>query len=326
MKRNFLFSIVVVSIILFFYSCGKTDDLVKVVPKDAVAVAIYDGSKCSKWIPFDKEYLPDEFAEKWSAIKISYPNINNIFEKCFDDPNASGINFSAKNYAFLSLNEKQNDVQNIGFCFSIDRKVLEKNINLAFEDFKMDPVVFLQKSGNYTYTQPDNKIIIAWNDKVLMILAGNKVNLSSVENLLNQKTSESILSNENFKNFYENCKTANLWVASNIINVLEPKYVQKIYDLTGFDLNNNYGHIILDVNKKEIGITTKFQFNKSIQNPDLEKIKNNNQKIKDDILSPFEQIIEKWVKNYLGVENSSNYSDEDIEKMLQEMEDDDNWE
>ena len=315
MKKTFLFICVAILLI----SCGKKDNIVTKIPSDAVVVLCLDGKKIPTNFELNKEDFPKEAQKYFKDIAKSYPNINSIINKFLKNQKELGIEINKKAYLFVTLNEDKTEIQTVGIFLSINKEKLDKNIELAFADFKMNPSSFLKKTGDdIIYTQPESDIIIGWNNSILIALYEDNINISKLKAFFDADSGNSILENKDFKEFYKSCKTINLWISSDFIPIFDDNNMYyKIKDLTGFDLKNNYGHIIFDASLQEISLVAKIRLNKSFQQPDIERIKQNSEQIKKDFLNP---IIKKLgMPDYGSNDKKYNYSDEEIERMLKEM-------
>lgn len=327
MKNYYSIIILFAIITMTMSSCSKKNNATY-IPSDAFAVAIYDGSNVKN--AYDTDLMKEQLAPYMKDLEGFSPNSAELLTKFMSDYNALGILFKEKSFIFTTMKDHE---WTVGAIIPIDKKKLEKNIDLVAEDFGVATSLFIQEKNGIKYFEISNEAVIGWNNDVFMFIYDKNANFALLEKHLNLKKDESILNNKDFKEFYGNCKYLNLWISSDIINQDEEvkDFAKKLNDLSGIDIANNYGHIHLDVKKDEISLLTKLKFNKSIQNIDQAKIMKNSAKISELLSSEISKIRKLFSGNdsYYDYDDYYNYgddsdelqiSDEELEEMLNELE------
>lgn len=213
----------------------------------------------------------------------------------------------------------------VGLYIPINRKKLEANINNIFADFQMEVSTFIKNKNEIFYMQPESEMIIGWNDNVAVILyANNEININSLENLMNLKSSESIMSNSDFKEFHKNCKDLNLWISSDFVPIFENEFSEKVMNLIGIDVANNYGQMIVELQRDRFIVTSTFKVNKTIQKIDQNKLYENRKEIEKEFGNPIKELIESFLGTSspfnFGNDNYDDFTDEEYQQLLEELE------
>lgn len=279
-----------VLVAFLFASCSKNNS--SHIPKDAFAVAVVDGKGLSKIS--NNDFLKDnEDQELIKEFKEEYSKIVELIESLQKNPDELGLLLTKRSYAFASFEEEN---LFLGIIIPINKKQLEKNLEMIGEELGFPISVFLETKNDIKYSSFETDKIIGWNSDVLMFLAieGGEVDFDLLEKYLNLKEKESILANKDYKKFHKNCKDINLWISSDFVKNFEKlkKDVDKFETLTGIDLTNNYGHMHLEFKKGEINFNSSLKYNKSLQNVDLKKIEEN------------ADAIEEFIDGYMGSLNN----------------------
>jgi len=154
-----------VGIVLLFSSCSKNS--ATHIPKDAFAVMVIDGSEFTKFSDpeFIKEY--PEYKDAMKEIEKESKKAAELIEKVLEDPDATGILFTKKSYAFAVMDKK--DVI-FGVILPINKKKMEENLDMIADEFKLPVSTFIKEKNDIKYMEPESGIIFGWNKDVLMLV------------------------------------------------------------------------------------------------------------------------------------------------------------
>ena len=317
---------------IFFASCSS--DNTSHIPKDAFAVLVIDGGEITKFS--DPEFVQEnpEFKDAMKEVEKESEKAAELINDIMKDPDASGVLFTEKMYAFATIENEEDFV--VGLIIPIKRKKLEENLDMIADEFNVPVSMVMETEDDIQYFSPEDGMILGWNDDVFMFVFqdNGEEMFELLEKYMNLEKKESIMTDKDFKKFYKNCTAINLWVSSNIIDNIDIPMdeIEEFEKLTGIDLANNYGHMHLDIQKDEIIYTSKLRFNESIQELDKKKIMDNAEKIIELFENPINQGMNLFGKkdNKWDDDDYSEFydwdeemTDEEWEEYMQEYEDSD---
>ncbi len=307
---------------IFFASCSKNNS--SHIPKDAFAVAVFDGKSWKETKNLNTLYNNEDFKETLKQVKEQSEKLAELIEKLQKNPDELGIFLTKKSYAFAAI-EKDEIVY--GAILSIDKKKLEENLDLIGKELGMPISLFLETKNDIKFVEPSQGMILGWNKDVFMFIGGEEenVNFELLEKYLNLKENESILANADYKKFYKNCKDINLWISSDITKKFEADFseMKEFENLTGIEIAGNYGHAHIEFAKEYVTFTSSLRFNKSIQNLDSEKLIKNADAITNFFAEIGEKIYALFDSNYnndQSYDGEYDISDEEWERILSELE------
>jgi len=253
MKR---FSIVFLwAALMALSSCSKkAPDFVHSIPDDAIAVLslhpmqIHTKSQINSFESI-KEKLKDEI---WGQI--------------LDNPLSTGLMMNEYAYVFVKMEEK---APVIGVVSGMkDKKKFETTLSKIKEDITEEFV----SNEVYTWIQPDNKGIIAWNNKQMIVLASpdndefeTSYFTETLDKMFSPVKEESITSLVDFKDFLGKMQDLNLWVSSNeMFDIVEMFIGDKIPDFP-VALYHNYAQIYVDFADGEMNINGETHFSEEVK-------------------------------------------------------------
>ena len=253
MKRLFIVFVWVAALALS--SCSKkSPEFVNSIPDDAIAVLslhpmqIHTKSKINSFASI-KEKVKDEL---WGQI--------------LDNPLSTGLMVNEYAYVFVKMEET---APIIGVVAGMkDLKKFETTLSKIKEDISEE----FQTNEVYTWIQQDNKSMIAWNNKQMIVLASpdhdefeTSYFTGTLDKMFSPVKEESITSLVDFKDFLGKMKDLNIWVSSNeMFDILE-KMVDN--DMPDFPvaLYHNYAQIYIDFINGEMNINGETHFSEEVE-------------------------------------------------------------
>jgi hypothetical protein len=150
-----------------------------------------------------------------------------------------------------------------------DVEKFESTLSKIKEDIASE---FESKEG-YTYIQPDQEGIIAWNEEQMIVLAspdgrefGTQFFTGTLDRMFNPVKEESITSMVNFKEFLGNMKDLNLWISSDdmreIIEEFSPEDMQIELPV---ELYNNYAQVFVDFANGAVNVNGETFFSEEVE-------------------------------------------------------------
>lgn len=271
-KNNFTIVGILIVSVLMMWSCNKSSDKVSHIPGEAFAVVMIDGSYIEKVANPDLIEDNEQLKEGMEELEEISDKIADLVNDIIKDPGKSGMDLEGESYAFAYIQDE--DII-VGGILGINRKTLEKNIELIEDeiDFELE----MEEKDGVSYTMPEDDVIIGWTKNMMLILTIVEGNDTDIEDeffrLINLKKSESIIKDKDFNKFQSNCEDINIWISSNVINdIPDGEGVDYIGKALGIDLEDNYGHLHFGFDKEEWTMTLKLRFNESVQDADINKI------------------------------------------------------
>ena len=256
MKRLPLWIIVASGIILS--SCAKKmPDFVNSIPDDVVGVATLHPMKLhTKGNVNSLESMKNKVKDE-------------IWGQIIEDPLSTGLAMNEYFYMFVRMEVGTPVIGMVGGMKDAVKFV--STLSRIEEDFSAQ----IMEAEGYSYMQPDEAGIIAWNDEQLIVLGapdgdelGAEYWRSTLDVMFNPIKEESVTSLVDFRDFTGKMKDLNLWMASNeLMEVLE-----EISDNTEADipqlpvtLMNNYARVFVDFADGEMHITGETHFSEEVE-------------------------------------------------------------
>jgi len=273
MKRKItLIALLSAALLIGVTSCSKKTANLNFVPKNAFVVMTVDGKSWKDMVKPEKMLENDQYKEGMKEIEQTSKKLAEFIEKVAKDPNELGIEADGMMYGFVSM-EDENLL--LGFIAGVDKKKFEENLKMISEelDFELET----KEKDGITYFMPEDELILGWDKNKVMLLGlvdGHDFDIEKeLFALMNQKKSESILDDKDFNAFLKDSKDFNIWISSNIVNVVDDnEEIAELEKMLGIDFNDNYGHIFFEYTKGESTMTAKLRFNESIQKADWNKV------------------------------------------------------
>ena len=236
-------------------SCSKkAPDFVHSIPDDAIAVVtlhpmrIHTKSKINTFASI-KERVKDE-----------------IWEQILENPLSTGLMMNEYAYVFVKMEEK---APIIGVVTGMkDQKKFESILSKINEGITEEIVT----DEVYSWIQPENEGIIAWNSKQMIVLASPDSDefetsffTETLDEMFSPVKEESITSLVDFKDFLGKMKDLNLWVSSNeMFDILE-KFIGD--DMPDFPiaLYHNYAQVFIDFADGVMNINGETHFSEEVE-------------------------------------------------------------
>ena len=241
--------------LLALASCSKkAPDFVNSIPDDAIAVVtlhpmhIHSKSQINTFESI-KEKVKDE-----------------IWEQILENPLSTGLMMNEYAYVFVKMEEK---APIIGVITGMkDQKKFETTLSKIKEGIDEE----IETNEVYSWIQPDNKGIIAWNSKQMIVLASPDSDefetayfTESLDKMFSPVKEESITSLVDFKDFLGKMKDLNLWVSSNEMFAIVEKLMDN--DMPDFPiaLYHNYAQVFVDFADGEMNISGETHFSEEVE-------------------------------------------------------------
>ncbi|MEA3462854.1 MAG: DUF4836 family protein, partial [Bacteroidota bacterium] len=191
--------------VLALSSCSKkVPDFVNSIPDDAIAVVsinpiqVHTKSQINTFESI-KEKVKDE-----------------IWKQILDNPLSTGLMMNEYAYVFVTMEEQAPVIGVV--CGMKDVKKFEATLSKIKEDISEE----FESNEVYTWIQPDDEGIIAWNSKQMIVLGspdGDEFETSyftgTLDLMFNPVKEEALTSLVDFKDFLGKMKDLNLWLSSN---------------------------------------------------------------------------------------------------------------
>lgn len=235
-------------------SCSKkAPEFAHSIPDDAIAVVsihpmqIHTKSQVNSFASI-KEKVKDEV---WSQI--------------LDNPLSTGLMMNEYAFLFVKMEE---EAPLIGLVSGMkDQKKFETTLASIKEGISEEFI----SNEVYTWIQPDNQGIIAWNNKQMVILGS--LNHDEFEQAYFTKTldkmfspvkEESVTSLVDFKDFVGKMQDLNLWISSNeMFDIVEKIAGENIPDFP-VALYHNYAQVFVDFADGEMNINGETHFSEEV--------------------------------------------------------------
>ena len=267
MKKNLLYKIttLVVLSLTLITSCTKSPDNIKVIPKEAHLVTVYNlPSLIQKGNLMNLANLETITKARNKKQNLKVEEIK-LIDRIFEKPLSIGLNYEKDWFSFI-IKESAHDGY---FCFSAS-VINEGSITNFIEETlnTTDAVYKIEDNGNYKYTLTDKSTALAWDKKKLLIVSGNNrgedENLKlKLDELFNLESGDQLIVNESFKKFYESKKDISLWINSNLFeDEREFKEFEERFDV---DAADNYLSFFLDFKEGQINLDAQFDGNEKVQ-------------------------------------------------------------
>jgi len=254
MKKLLIITVITAGILLT--SCSKkTPAFVNSIPDDAVAVLTMHP------MHLHTKGKLDSFESLKKKLQ------NEVWKQVLENPLSTGLMMDEYVYVFGKM-EDEGVV--IGVVSGMkDGKKFESTLSRIKEDIASE----FQSREGYTYIQPDDEGIIAWNDEQMIVLAspdgkefGTSYYTGSLDRMFNPVKEEAITSLVNFKEFLGNMKDLNIWISSNdmrqIIEELAPEDMQIELPV---ELTNNYAQVFVDFANGEVNVNGETFFSEEVE-------------------------------------------------------------
>lgn len=253
MKR--LSIVIVWAALLLLSSCSKkSPDFIHSIPDDAIAVVslhpmqLHTKSNITSFTSI-KEKVKDEL---WLQI--------------LENPLSSGLMMDEYAYIFFKMEEK---APVIGVVSGIKDKKKFENTLYKIQDGLGES---FQNNEVYTWIQPDNQGIIAWNEEQMIVLASPDNDefetswfTSELDLMFTPVREESITSLVDFKDFLGKMKDLNIWVSSDeMFDVVEKLVGDDMPDIP-VALYNNYAQVYFDFANGGLNVSSETHFSEEVE-------------------------------------------------------------
>ena len=241
--------------LLALSSCSKkVPDFVHSIPDDAIAVLtlhpmqIHTKSQINSFASI-KERVKDE-----------------IWEQILENPLSTGLMINEYAYVFVKM-EEQSPI--IGVVSGMkDLKKFENTLSKIKEGISEE----FETNEVYTWVQPDNKGIIAWSNKQMIVLASPDSDefetsffTETLDKMFSPVREESITSLVDFKDFLGKMGDLNLWVSSNeMFDIIEKMIGSDMPDFP-VALYHNYAQVFIDFTNGEMNINGETHFSEEVE-------------------------------------------------------------
>lgn len=247
--------IIVLTAGLILASCSKkSPDFVNSIPDDAIAVVslhpmhLHTKSQINTFEGI-KEKVKDEI---WGQI--------------IENPLSTGLMMDEYFYVFVKM-EDEGPVIGVISGMKDDDK-FESTLAKIKEGITGE---FTEMDG-YTYIQPDEKGMIAWNDKQMIVLMSPDSGqfetgyyTGELTKMFNPVKEESITSLVDFKDFLGKMEDLNVWVATDgMRDIIEKMGKDKIPELP-VNLYNNYAQVYMDFANGAVKIKGETHFSEEVE-------------------------------------------------------------
>jgi hypothetical protein len=272
MKRQLTIILTLLIAAAMLWSCSKTSDKVKHIPKETFAVLMVDGSQHDFSKNTDMLKENEDYEEMMEEVKEVSEKLYELLQDMMKDPTKSGLMVNKDMYVFGYANDK--DIL-VAATIGIKQKILEENMDLLSKELEFE--LEMEEKDGIKYTMPDNDMIFGYSKDLLILVAmaeGYNTDLEKeLFRLFDLKKDESISGNKDFQEFSKNCKDVNIWISSNVAKDLsDAESISMMEKLIGIKVSENYGHIHFEFKKSEWAMTLKLRFNESIQEADWNKV------------------------------------------------------
>jgi hypothetical protein len=241
--------------LLALSSCSKkAPDFVHSIPDDAIAVVtlhpmrIHTKSQINSFASI-KERVKDE-----------------IWEQILENPLSTGLMMNEYAYVFVKMEEEGPIIGVVAGMKDLKKfeSTLSKIKEGITEEFETNEV--------YTWIQPDNEGIIAWNNKQMIVLASPDSDefetsffTETLDKMFNPVKEESIMSLVDFKDFLGKMEDLNLWVSSNeMFDIIEKMIGSDMPDFP-VALYHNYAQVFIDFANGEMNINMETHFSEEVE-------------------------------------------------------------
>jgi len=241
--------------LLALSSCSKkVPDFVHSIPDDAIAVVtlhpmrIHTKSQINSFASI-KERVKDE-----------------IWKQILENPLSTGLMMNEYAYVFVKMEEKS---PIIGVVAGMkDQKKFESTLSKIKEGITEE----FETNEVYTWIQPDNEGIIAWNNKQMIVLASPDSDefetsffTETLDKMFSPVKEESIMSLVDFKDFLGKMEDLNLWVSSNeMFDIIEKMIGSDMPDFP-IALYHNYAQVFIDFADGEMNIHGETHFSEEVE-------------------------------------------------------------
>ena len=240
---------------LILSSCSKkSPNFVNSIPDDAIGVVslhpmqLHTKSQINS-LEAIKERVKDE-----------------IWIQLLEDPLSTGLMLDEYTYVFAKMEENEPIIGVVSGMKDVEKFVstLSKIKDHISEEFK--------EMEGYTYVQPDEEGVIAWNKEQMILLASPDNDefeesywTGSLDKMFNPVKEESITSLVDFKDFLGKMKDLNLWISTNEMRgVIEKVAKDKIPEFP-VSLYNNYAQVYIDFSDGAMNITGETHFSEEVE-------------------------------------------------------------
>lgn len=236
-------------------SCSKkAPEFAHSIPDDAIAVVsihpmrLHTKSQINSFASI-KERVKDEV---WSQI--------------LDNPLSTGLMMNEYAFVFVKMEE---EAPLIGVVSGMkDQKKFEATLSKIKEDISEE----FQTNEVYTWIQPDDEGIIAWNNKQMILLASpdhdefeTSFFTETLDGMFSPVKEESITSLVDFKDFLGKMQDLNLWLSSNDIVDIVKKFAGNDIPEFPMTLYNNYAQVFVEFADGAMNINGETHFSEEVE-------------------------------------------------------------
>jgi hypothetical protein len=254
MKRLLIITVITTGI--FLTSCSKkTPSFVNSIPDDAIAVMTVHP------MHLHTKGKLDSFESLKQKVK------NEVWKQVLENPLSTGLMMDEYLYVFGKMEEEGLLIGVVSGMKDVEK--FETTLSRIKEDIASE---FKTREG-YTFIQPDEQGIIAWNEEQMILLAspdGKEFETpfftGTLDDMFNPVKEESITSLVNFKEFLGNMKDLNLWISSDdmreIIEEFSPEDMQIELPV---ELYNNYAQVFVDFANGAVNVNGETFFSEEVE-------------------------------------------------------------
>jgi hypothetical protein len=236
-------------------SCSKkTPEFAHSIPDDAIAVVsihpmqMHTKSQINTFASI-KEKVKDE-----------------IWKQILENPLSTGLMMNEYAFVFVRMEE---DAPVIGVVSGMkDQKKFEATLSKIKEGISEE----FETNEVYTWIQPDDKGIIAWNNKQMVVLGSpdhdefeTSYFTETLDKMFSPVKEEAITSLVDFKDFLGKMQDLNLWLSSDeIFDIVEKVVGNEMPDFP-VSLYHNYAQIYVDFADGEMNINGETHFSEEVE-------------------------------------------------------------
>jgi len=271
--KQFVPIVPIITALLLASCSSKGPDLANSIPDDAVAVmTMHPMQVHSKGKINTFENLKQKLE-------------NEIYQQLIEDPTSSGLMLNQYLYVFMTM-EEEGPV--IGMVAGMkDKAKFEKSLNRIREGISAEFV----ENDVYTSISPDGEGMVAWNDRMAIILGSPDHDQlpegflqAELDWMFSPVKEESLASMVDFKDFQGNMQDINLWLSASKAGDIIQEFAPEDFGNIPFNLDNNYSHMYCEFASGELNISGKTSLSEEIQK-NLDEVLVLNKSLNQDLLN-----------------------------------------
>ena len=264
MKKIHLFpTLLALSLIIFLSSCQSeprgSHDALGYLPENTEMVTAINIKNMMDKARFGQVVQMEFYQEILKEARGESPVIAGILEK----PERSGVDLDKNVYVSQEMNPEDGTDRFMTAIFSLkDVEAFEKMMEEV--DFQVVPA-----SRNFSYSSPDSRTILAWNESVLIFGAGKtKMDLEEkMESYFNRDPDNSIANNKNLQKCLSGDFDVANWTSTKFfLEGVDTKSIEFFANLDKVDVEDNYMHNLLNFEDGEVTVHTDLYIRKKLMN------------------------------------------------------------